>query len=455
VTVQTTPTLTVNSPTICGGSSTILTATPSLSGGTYLWTPGGAITQSITVNPTSTATYTVVYTLNGCSSNTATSTVTVNPTPVVTVNSTTICTGSSATLTATPSVGGGTYLWSPGGEITQSITVSPGSTIPYSVNYTLNGCSSASSSGIVTVQPYPTLSVNNSTICSGSAATLTATPSLSGGTYLWSPGGEVTQSIIVSPTSDATYTCVYTLNSCQSNTATANVTVNPSPIATITGTDFTICNGESEPLSALGFPSGGTFLWSPTNETTADILAAPNVSMTYSVEYTLNGCSDDYSVFITVQDPIITVSQNQNILTADQAGATYQWLDCTNGNLIVSGETSQTYTALVNGDYAVQVTLNGCTDTSLCMTVNTNSLDENSAHGTLVLSPNPTTDFLIIELQDVKNGSSLEMTDGTGKILMVLTIDSDVIQMNMKDLAPGVYYFRSIEIDRVYRIVKM
>jgi hypothetical protein len=69
----------------------------------------------------------------------------------VTVNSETICVGNSTTLTANPSVAGGSYLWSPGGETTQSITVSPSSNTTYSVVYSMPGCSSGPAVSTVTV----------------------------------------------------------------------------------------------------------------------------------------------------------------------------------------------------------------------------------------------------------------------------------------------------------------
>ena len=59
------PTVTVNNTTVCAGSPATLTATPGTPGGTYLWSPGGANTQNITVSPSTTTTYTVTYTL-GC-----------------------------------------------------------------------------------------------------------------------------------------------------------------------------------------------------------------------------------------------------------------------------------------------------------------------------------------------------------------------------------------------------
>src|SRR5205814_5975671 len=150
---------------------------------------------SITVSPASTTTYTVTYSLGGCS-NTGSGTVTVNSAPTVTVNSQTICAGQSATLTATPSTGGGTYLWAPGGQTTSSITVSPASTTTYTVTYNLGGCSNTGS-GTVDLNRVVSVTVNSQTICAGQSATIMATPSTGGGTYSWSTGGQITSSITV------------------------------------------------------------------------------------------------------------------------------------------------------------------------------------------------------------------------------------------------------------------
>src|SRR4030095_9580299 len=168
----------------------------------------------------------VTYSLGGCSSS-ATSAVTVTTAPTVLVNSPTICSGQSATLTANPSVGGGTYSWTPGGQTSQSITVSPASTTNYVVTYSLGGCSSSATS-TVTIAAAPSVSVNSPTICAVQSATLSAHPSVGGGTYSWSPGGQTSQSITISPASTTNYVVTYSLGGC-SNSATSTVTVNAVP----------------------------------------------------------------------------------------------------------------------------------------------------------------------------------------------------------------------------------
>ena len=190
VTVNTTaPTVTVNNATICTGSNATLTANPSVGGGTYLWSPGGQTTSSITVSPGTTTTYTVTYTTSPCGTATATATVTVNGAPTVTVNSAAVCAGGTATLTATPSVGGGTYLWSPGGQTSSSISVTPNTTTSYTVTYTSPLCGTASATATVSISTSASVTVNSMAVCTGSSAELIATPSVAGDPLAGPPVG--------------------------------------------------------------------------------------------------------------------------------------------------------------------------------------------------------------------------------------------------------------------------
>jgi len=148
------PTVSVNSATNCGPVATLLTATTSASSPSYLWSDSET-TASITVTPGSTTIYTVTVTdgTTGCA-NSGSGTITVNPVPVVTVNSTNIYAGDTATLTATNAASSPSYLWSPGGATTQTITVSPSTNTTYTVTVTdgTTGCAGGGS-GTVTILP--------------------------------------------------------------------------------------------------------------------------------------------------------------------------------------------------------------------------------------------------------------------------------------------------------------
>ncbi|NBX80950.1 MAG: hypothetical protein EBQ94_11340, partial [Flavobacteriales bacterium] len=283
VTVNPTPSITSNPQTICSGNTANITTTSSPLGGTYIW-GNGQTTSTINVTPTSTTTYQVTYSLNGCSNNISTI-VTVNPTPTVVITNQTICSGQSVTLTSATSPTGGTYLWS-NGATTSSLVVNPLTTTNFNLLYSLNGCT-ANSTVIVTVNPIPTLTVANSTICSGESETLSATPNLTGGTYLWSPGGQTTATINVNPTQTTTYNVVYSLNNCSSSPSNITLTVNPMPSVNVTSS--TICNGATATLNATTSIAGGTWNWLSNGQQTASISVSPNQTTNYVVEYTVNG----------------------------------------------------------------------------------------------------------------------------------------------------------------------
>ena len=360
VIVEAQPTLNSNSEVICSGDCVWLTATPSEPGGDYLWSTGET-TQMIEVCPTTNTVYTVTYTINGFTTPASISTVTVNPTPLVEVNDETICDGNVANLTATPSIGGGTYLWNPGGETSQAISVSPSATTTYNVLYNLNGCE-ASGTGEVTINPVPNVVIGDETICEGESVTLTATPDIIGGDFIWS-NNITSPSISVSPTVNSTYSVLYSINGCQ-NTASANVNVNVIP--TLSFINDTICEGESGTINTIPSPSGGTFVWEDFS-TLDSYTDSPIITTDYEVVYTLNSCSSlpQYGTIVVNPVPVVSLSDvlicegESTTLNADVslAGGNYLWND---GSTLPS----LTISPLVSTTYDVEYNLDGCIGTS-------------------------------------------------------------------------------------------
>ena len=138
VTVNPVADLTINDETMCIGETVVLNATTNLLGGTYLW-GNSSSESSITVTPSSTTSYSVLYTLNGCQS-TATGTVTVNPIPNISVSDDVICQGETGELVATPDIPGGVYNWNGtiGGNV---FTDAPITDSEYNVVYSVNSVS--------------------------------------------------------------------------------------------------------------------------------------------------------------------------------------------------------------------------------------------------------------------------------------------------------------------------
>lgn len=157
-------------------------------------------------------------------------------------------------------------------------------------------------------------------ICQGESVVLSATGGVS---YVWDNG--VMNGAPFTPSASAVYTVVgVDANGC-TGTASVSVTVNPLPIARISG-DLSVCAGGSLSLSASG---GSSYVWS-TGQTTATIFATPSTATTYSVTVSEAGCSSQSSVSINViPTPNVTVSAGNatpsgTVLTASGA-SNYQW----------------------------------------------------------------------------------------------------------------------------------
>ncbi|MDO6389867.1 T9SS type A sorting domain-containing protein [Pontibacter sp. BT731] len=168
-------------------------------------------------------------------------TVIVNQLPTVTVNSPTICEGSTATITAVPAGGTGpyTYTWTvPAGFTNPGNVASFPTTVPgtYTVRIgdSKSCASTAAATSTVIVNELPTVTVNNPTVCAGTAATVTASPVDGVGPYRYTwtvPAGATNPGNVASfqTTTAGQYTVrIQDSQSCSSSeVATSTVTVNP------------------------------------------------------------------------------------------------------------------------------------------------------------------------------------------------------------------------------------
>tara|TARA_Y100000385_G_scaffold289406_1_gene358745 strand:- start:6422 stop:8032 length:1611 start_codon:yes stop_codon:yes gene_type:complete len=155
-------------------------------------------------------------------------------------------------------------------------------------------------------------------------------------------------------------------------------------------------------------------------------------------------CDSIATLNLTVNPVDNSVSQTGTlILTANAGGATYQWLDCDNGNAPIVGETSQSYLATTNGNYAVIVTQNGCSDTSTCLAITEAAVFENGFGPGLSVFPNPTSGDITIELDEYNKEVTIVVTTVLGQEVSRGTYDgSKNIELNL-DGATG-YYFVEI-----------
>ncbi len=348
VSVVSNPTVSVNSGSMCQGSSFILNPTGAL---TYTITGNSA-----TVSPLSSTAYSVTGTgAGGClSTNTAISNVTVHLNPTITVNSGTICAGQIFTMTPG---GAFSYLFSNG-----SSTVLPLANASYSVSGTSSvGCISNLAIASVTVLQVPVVSVSGGSVCAGSSFTLVP---LGASTYTYSNGGPV-----ITPVNSGSFGVTGSSTAgCVSAPAVANITVHAVPAVTITGVSA-ICNGSPATLTVSG---ANSYLWN--NSSTLSIISVtPNVTTSYTATGTSsNGCTNFSVKTVTVYNlPSVSASATATLVcagspvTLNGSGAvSYSW-----SGTVINGTA---FTPTTTSGYTVTGTdLNGCqNNTVIIITVN-------------------------------------------------------------------------------------
>ena len=170
----------------------------------------------------------------------------------------------------------------------------------------------------------------------------------------------------------------------------------------------------------------GNYVWA-TNGTYTDTIL--NVA----------GCDSIISINLTITPTNVGVTNNNPSLTANATGANYQWLDCDNNFASILGETGQTYTATENGNYAVSVTQNGCTDTSACYTITILKILENTFQELPGLYPNPTSGALSLEMGREYDNITINISNIGGKVISSKSYKSITsIQFEIKE-TPGIY----------------
>jgi gliding motility-associated-like protein len=382
------PTITASGPlTFCTGGSVTLSSNYSTGNN---WSTGET-SQSITVSGSSTISLYVLN--NGCSSPTSSISITELNASLPTASLSgggTFCQGQNITPVTVNFTGSGP--WTLSYQI-NGVNQTPISTLNSSFNLgqtagnyvltsvvDLNCANTVNDASLIIINPIPVIDVSPLTLCAGSSGTLTSTVNLPGGTYLWSPNGETTSAINVSPSSSSSYAVVYTVNNCPSLPDTSLVSLNPLPIVSFTADTLIGCAPLTVNFTGTSNGDPNTCLWTLSNGQT---FIGCNPSYTFNqpgcydvaLTSTLNGCSASVSAsqYICIENnPIALFSANPNMINPDNStvnffnlssGATsYLWDFGDEGQSV---EVSPSHLFNVSeGDYSVTLTATsqlGCT----------------------------------------------------------------------------------------------
>ena len=357
-----------------------------------------------------------------------------------TVTATDNCTGSPV-ITQSPAAGATLGL----GKTTVTLTATDGAgnTATCKVNQTVVD----DTDPVITVCASIPANISANASCQGTmpdlTGTVTATDNCTGSPVVTqSPAAGATLGL-------GTTTITLTATDGSGNTATCQVnqTVvdDTDPVITVCApTPNNICNGMAPDLTgsvtATDNCTGSPVITQSPVAGAALPLGSSIITLTVTDG---SGNTDTCLVNVTYNPVDASVSTTSPTITANETGATYRWLDCNNGNAVISDETAQSFTASSNGSYAVEVTKNGCTKISECVTISTLSLKKDILDNIISIYPNPVQEIVNVKLRNSKD-VTIKVSNLKGQLIyQKAKINSSTHSFEL-NAAPGVYFIEVI-----------
>ena len=218
-------------------------------------------------------------------------------------------------------------------------------------------------------------------------------------------------------TASATYHDTLISNQGCDSMVTTNLTVLPANTFSQT---FTRCAGQSVTIGNHTYNSNGTY---------HDTLAS------------YQGCDSMITTQLTINTVDVSVSVSNTTITSNATGATYQWINCS-GNTVITGQSNQSYTATINGSYAVIVTNNNCSDTSACQTITTTGIIENSLVNGITINPNPFSSQTTITFIKEQKNTNIKIIDELGKEVKTINFTGKELVIEKGEMKAGTYFLQ-------------
>lgn len=135
-----------------------------------------------------------------------------------------------------------------------------------------------------------------------------------------------------------------------------------------------------------------------------------------------NGCDSIIEVKLTVVKIDVAVVLNANVLTAVYTTGTYRWLNCDSNMKFIAGETNRSFAPKTNGNYAVEIKENGCSDTSVCYKVSGLNT-HNVIAPQVIVYPNPSPGLVNIEWTQENKNVTITVYDVSGRTIKSVSMD--------------------------------
>ncbi|MDP4687591.1 MAG: T9SS type A sorting domain-containing protein [Salibacteraceae bacterium] len=130
-------------------------------------------------------------------------------------------------------------------------------------------------------------------------------------------------------------------------------------------------------------------------------------------------------------------------LEANADSSTYRWFYCFEDSLVLANATAKHFFAdsYDSNYFAVEITTNGCVDTSNChLALSYVGIKNMSIDDLISVFPNPANLQITIKLDQFESAVSYEIRDLTGRLVLNGTSESDQFDVNVSALPSGPYF---------------
>ncbi len=299
----------------------------------------------------------------------------------------------------------------------------------------------------------------SNSVCQGQNSVNYTVPPIENATsYIWTlptgaTGASTTNSIDVNFGLDAVSGNIEVkgVNNCgEGNSSTLHIDVNklPENAETISG-NTNVCQGQNSVIYTVpSIENATSYVWTlPTGATGTSTTNSIDVNfgldaVSGNIEVKgVNNCGDGNSssleVNVKIKPATPNITLNEFVLHSDAPNGN-QWY---NQNGLISGATEQNYTASIDGDYYVIVTLSGCSsDPSNIINVSGTIINSVELDNTINVYPNPVSNELTIETE--KNDKvNFEILNALGHVVFKGDlINKTTIKTTL--FAPGIYIIK-------------
>lgn len=205
-------------------------------------------------------------------------------------------------------------------------------------------------------------------------------------------------------------------------------------------------------LNTTGLPAGASSSWSlnpvsTPGSATLTIQTQGLLPGDYPFEVLSSSASGDQSINLVLQilpNPEVGFALVGQELMADFTFAdSYQWLDCSSGSSTpIAGANNFIYPLTsATGQYALQLSLNGCYNVSECLLIDMSNIPTNH-NLDFAVYPNPSDGkFTLTWLGDInQQNHKITLFDATGRFVLAQTITENNYILDLSAYCAGVYF---------------